>query len=68
MLSQSEYGSETLPGVTQHLGKQEAWQIEGLGFAKPLVLRLEDGKMEEPVELRLVLWEDYEMQHVQDYL
>lgn len=48
-----------LAGVRAHLGQQEAWCIESLGFAKPLVLRLsQSGQLEEPVELRLLIWED----------
>jgi len=48
-----------LAGVKAHLGAQEAWCIENLGFAKPLVLRLsQDGHMEEPVQLRLLIWPD----------
>ncbi|CAK0831545.1 unnamed protein product, partial [Prorocentrum cordatum] len=47
-----------LAGCAEYVGKQEAWCVEGLGFAKPLVLRLADGRLEEPVELRLVLWPD----------
>jgi len=47
-----------LAGVGEYMGKSEAWCIESLGFAKPLVLRLIDGKLEEPTELRLTLWTD----------
>ncbi|CAE8623413.1 unnamed protein product [Polarella glacialis] len=48
-----------LAGVTEHLGRQQAWCVETLGFAKPLVLRLSsEGRLEEPVELRLVIWAD----------
>eukprot|EP00931_Biecheleriopsis_adriatica_P048348 TRINITY_DN27935_c0_g1_i1.p1 TRINITY_DN27935_c0_g1~~TRINITY_DN27935_c0_g1_i1.p1 ORF type:complete len:5156 (-),score=1260.04 TRINITY_DN27935_c0_g1_i1:82-15549(-) len=48
-----------LAGVAAHLGQKEAWCIESLGFAKPLVLRLSaDGQLEEPVELRLLIWPD----------
>ena len=36
-----------LAGVTAHLGKEVAWCIENLGFAKPLVLRLQDGRLED---------------------
>ncbi|CAE8615450.1 unnamed protein product [Polarella glacialis] len=40
-------------------GNNEAWWVEGVGFAKPLVLRLlPDGQLEEPTELRLVVWPD----------
>lgn len=42
----------------EHFGKDEAWFVEGLGFAKPLVLRLVEGKLEEPVELRVAIWPD----------
>eukprot|EP00928_Gymnodinium_smaydae_P004000 TRINITY_DN11406_c0_g2_i2.p1 TRINITY_DN11406_c0_g2~~TRINITY_DN11406_c0_g2_i2.p1 ORF type:complete len:2568 (+),score=644.11 TRINITY_DN11406_c0_g2_i2:184-7887(+) len=48
-----------IAGVTEHLGKSEAWFIESLGFAKPLVLRLsDDGKIEEHTELRLAVYPD----------
>ncbi|CAK9102638.1 unnamed protein product [Durusdinium trenchii] len=48
-----------LAGLRTHLGPQEAWCIENLGFAKPLVLRLsQDGRLEEPVQLRLLIWPD----------
>eukprot|EP00435_Cladocopium_sp_Y103_P027063 s784_g6.t1 len=45
-------------GCTTFLGN-EAWCVENLGFAKPLVLRLlPDGSLEEPTELRLVIRPD----------
>jgi len=45
-------------GLGDFVGKDEAWCVESLGFAKPLVLRLADGKLEEPTELRLVVATD----------
>ncbi|CAE7183438.1 pikAI, partial [Symbiodinium microadriaticum] len=45
-------------GCTTFVGS-EAWCVENLGFAKPLVLRLlPDGSLEEPTEMRLVLRPD----------
>ncbi|CAE7301121.1 eryA [Symbiodinium sp. CCMP2592] len=45
-------------GCTTFVGS-EPWCVENLGFAKPLVLRLlPDGSLEEPTEMRLVLWPD----------
>jgi len=47
-----------LAGCTDHVGKGQAWCVENLGFAKPLVLRLLDGQLEETTEMRLVIHTD----------
>jgi len=52
------YLEMVLAGCAEYVGRKDAWCVEGLGFAKPLVLRLVEGRLEEPVQLRLVLWPD----------
>eukprot|EP00927_Polykrikos_kofoidii_P027406 TRINITY_DN24121_c0_g1_i1.p1 TRINITY_DN24121_c0_g1~~TRINITY_DN24121_c0_g1_i1.p1 ORF type:complete len:1726 (+),score=253.18 TRINITY_DN24121_c0_g1_i1:168-5180(+) len=47
-----------IAGAREYLGRAEAWCVEDLGFAKPLVLRLVEGRLEEATELRLSLWSD----------
>eukprot|EP00931_Biecheleriopsis_adriatica_P047752 TRINITY_DN27548_c0_g2_i1.p1 TRINITY_DN27548_c0_g2~~TRINITY_DN27548_c0_g2_i1.p1 ORF type:complete len:4734 (-),score=1179.49 TRINITY_DN27548_c0_g2_i1:215-14152(-) len=48
-----------IAGCTAFVGNADAWCVENLGFAKPLVLRLlPDGQLEEVTELRLVLYPD----------
>lgn len=51
-----------IAGCTEFMGKTEAWCVESLGFAKPLVLRLVDGKLEEPTEMRLLIRPDFSLE------
>jgi len=47
-----------ITGCTTFMRRDQAWCVESLGFAGPLVLRLLEGKLEEPTELQLVIHTD----------
>lgn len=52
------YLEQIIAGCGEYVSQGEAWCIESLSFDRPLVLRLLDGKLEEPTTLSLVIRPD----------